>query len=72
MKVSKRIEQVLSTNDVLARWGGEEFVLLLAGTQDPDEQAFKGHDSNFQLCFFCLPRDAFLHTLTTLLIPIQM
>ncbi|WP_254051708.1 GGDEF domain-containing protein [Vibrio sp. Evd11] len=23
---------------MLARWGGEEFVLLLASTQEPDEQ----------------------------------
>ncbi|MFA0250549.1 diguanylate cyclase [Vibrio sp. 10N.261.45.A4] len=38
VEVAKRIERALSTNDVLARWGGEEFVLLLAGTQDPDEQ----------------------------------
>ncbi|MFA0648428.1 GGDEF domain-containing protein, partial [Vibrio cyclitrophicus] len=32
VEVAKRIERALSTNDVLARWGGEEFVLLLAGT----------------------------------------
>ncbi|WP_425471684.1 diguanylate cyclase domain-containing protein [Vibrio tasmaniensis] len=38
LKVAKRIGRVLSINDVLAGWGGEEFVLLLAGTQDPDEQ----------------------------------
>lgn len=33
--------------------------------------AFKGRDSGWQLSLFCLPREAFLHTLATLLIPIQ-
>lgn len=38
MEVAKRLEKILSTNDVVARWGGEEFVLLLAGNQAPDKE----------------------------------
>ncbi|WP_373958300.1 diguanylate cyclase [Vibrio gigantis] len=38
VEVAKRLEKILSTNDVVARWGGEEFVLLLAGNQAPDKE----------------------------------
>ncbi|MFA0015996.1 diguanylate cyclase [Vibrio lentus] len=38
VEVAKRIQQQLSKNDVVARWGGEEFVLLLSGFQDPEQQ----------------------------------
>ncbi|MEZ9321935.1 diguanylate cyclase [Vibrio sp. 10N.286.51.E5] len=38
VEVAKRLEKILSTNDVVARWGGEEFVLLLAGNQDPNKE----------------------------------
>ncbi|WP_286298375.1 tetratricopeptide repeat-containing diguanylate cyclase [Vibrio apostichopi] len=38
VEVAKRIQQQLSKNDVVARWGGEEFVLLLSGSQDPEQQ----------------------------------
>ena len=38
VEVAKRLGQVVLKNDVVARWGGEEFVLLLSGSQDPEQQ----------------------------------
>lgn len=38
VEVARRIQQHLFPNDVVARWGGEEFVLLLSGALDPEQQ----------------------------------
>ncbi|MEZ9215645.1 GGDEF domain-containing protein, partial [Vibrio lentus] len=38
VEVAKRLGQVVLQNDVVARWGGEEFVLLFSGSQDPEQQ----------------------------------
>ena len=38
VEVAKRLGQVVLKNDVVARWGGEEFVLLFSGSQDPEQQ----------------------------------
>ena len=38
VEVARRVKQHLLPNDVVARWGGEEFVLLLSGSVDPEQQ----------------------------------
>ncbi|CAH6796448.1 GGDEF domain-containing protein [Vibrio chagasii] len=38
VEVARRIQQHLFSNDVVARWGGEEFVLLLSGSLAPQQQ----------------------------------
>ncbi|MEZ9351844.1 diguanylate cyclase [Vibrio splendidus] len=38
VEVARRVKQHLFPNDVVARWGGEEFVMLLSGSIDPEQQ----------------------------------
>lgn len=38
VEVARRIKQHLFPNDVVSRWGGEEFVILLSGSIDPEQQ----------------------------------
>ncbi|CAK1707121.1 GGDEF domain protein [Vibrio crassostreae] len=38
VEVARRVKQHLSPNDVVARWGGEEFVMLLSGSIEPEQQ----------------------------------
>ncbi|MDA0144146.1 diguanylate cyclase [Vibrio sp. RW] len=38
VEVARRVKQHLFPNDVVSRWGGEEFVILLSGSIDPEQQ----------------------------------
>ena len=38
MEVARRVKQHLFPNDAVSRWGGEEFVILLSGSIDPEQQ----------------------------------
>ncbi|MEZ9175141.1 tetratricopeptide repeat-containing diguanylate cyclase [Vibrio kanaloae] len=38
VEVSRRVKQHLFPNDVVSRWGGEEFVILLSGSIDSEQQ----------------------------------
>ncbi|TKF02596.1 tetratricopeptide repeat-containing diguanylate cyclase [Vibrio kanaloae] len=38
VEVARRVKQHLFPNDAVSRWGGEEFVILLSGSIDPEQQ----------------------------------